>query len=98
MERYYITHVKKNVHGVVTDVKLHFFNGQSLSEVGIKSTAIVIQLITSGCSVYTAIWGYPDWQSGAEVTVVRSADGRSYHLRTNRNQTDRDNLDNLIPL
>lgn len=97
MERYYISQVKKNIHGVVTDVMLHFSNGQTLSTLGVKNTAFVIQLINSGNSVYTMIWGYPTWQSGAEVSVVRSADGRSY-LRTNRNQNDRDNLDNLFPL
>ena len=97
MERYYISQVKKNQNGVVTDVMLHYSDGQTLSSIGVRNVAFVVQLIASNNSVYTMLWGYPKWQTGAEVTVVRSAGGQGY-LRTNRNPTDRDNLDNLIPL
>lgn len=93
MERYYISHVKKDVHKVVTDVMLHFFNGQSLNSIGVRNIAHVIQLINSGESVYTTVWGYPEWKIGAEVIVIRNS-----FLKTNRNETDKDNLDNLIPL
>ena len=97
MERYYISQVKRDVHGVVTEVMLHFSNGQSLSKIGVKTTAFVVQLINSNNTVYTMLWAYPTWNTGAEVIVVRGANGQNF-LRTNRNQTDRDNLDNLIPL
>lgn len=97
MERYYISQVKRDIHGIVTDVMLHYSNGQTLTKIGVKSTAFVIQLIDSNYSVYTMLWGYPSWNIGAEVSVFRIADGQRF-LRTNRNQTDKDNLDNLIPL
>ena len=97
MERYYISHVKKDANGVVNEVMLHYSDGNNLSKIGVRTIASIIQLINSNYSVYTMLWGYPGWNIGAEVIVVRSAYGQNF-LRTNRNATDRDNLDNLIPL
>lgn len=40
--------------------------------------------------------GLSKWQRGAKVHYIKK--GSNEYLRTNRNSTDKDNLDNLIPL
>lgn len=94
---YLISNVKKDSNGNVTQVMLHSDDGETVSKSGVKTKDEVIQLLKRGYSIYTIIWGYPKWVKGAEVGYVRNSNGEEY-LRTNRNSTDRDNLDNLIPL
>jgi hypothetical protein len=91
-----ISHVERDSNGNVLKVLLHIDNGESVARGIVKTKDEVISLIKAGYSVKTIIWGYPKWKQGAEVVCVKVNLGE--FLRTNRNQTDNDNLDNLIPL
>lgn len=88
---YLISHVRQN-EGRITHVLLHVDNGETVSSGTVKTVREVILLINSGKTVKTIIWAYPKWNEGAVVTVVGD------YLRTNRDNTAKDNLDNLIPL
>lgn len=93
---YLISHVRRDSNGVVTEVMLHEDKGEIVHKIGVKTKDEVISLLKKGYTVYTILWGYPKWNQGAEVGYVRNSNGE--YLRTNRNTTDKDNLDNLIPL
>lgn len=93
---YLISHVKRNSYGIVTSVLLHKDNGDTTSLIGSKNKDEVINLIKRGFTVKTIVWGYPKWSKGADVHIVMH--GTEEHIRTDRNDTDKDNLDNLIPL
>jgi hypothetical protein len=93
---YLISHVKKDSNGNVMNVLLHIDKGETISLIGVKTKDEVITLLAADYSVKTIIWGYPLWQQGAEAHIVRDNSGE--YLRTKGNKTDRDNLDNLIPL
>lgn len=93
---YLVSHVKRDSQERVTHVLLHEDNGDSVSRIGVKTKAEVIRLLKQGKSVITVNWGYPNWKKGANVSYVRGSNGE--FLRTDGNKTDRDNLDNMIPL
>lgn len=93
---YLISHVSRDNNGNVIKVLLHIDNGDTVSVSGTKTKEEVISLLKKGYTVKTVIWGYPKWFVGSDVHYVSDRDGE--YLRTNRNSTDRDNLDNLIPL
>lgn len=93
---YLISHVKKDKDGEITHVLLHRDNGDTISAIGIKTEAEIINIIKNGYSVKTILWGYPNWNKGAIVEVVRGT--YKEFIRTNRDKTEKDNLDNLIPL
>jgi hypothetical protein len=93
---YLISHVKRDSNGNVMKVLLHADNGDTTTSIGVKTKDEVVTLIKAGYSVKTILWGYPLWQKGAKVHIVKDNSGE--YLRTKRNKTDRDNLDNLIPL
>lgn len=93
---YLISHVKRDTNGNVIKVLLHTDNGDTVSSGTIKTKDEVVALIKNGSSVKTTLWGYPLWQQGAEVHIVN--DNSGVYIRTKRNKTDRDNLDNLIPM
>lgn len=91
---YLISHVKRNPSGIVTELMLHVDNGDTVTKIGVKTKDEIIILLKKGKTVYTTVWGYPKWNKGAEVSYLSNSNGE--YLRTNRNSTDKDNLDNLI--
>ena len=93
---YLISHVKRDSQERVTHVFLHEDNGDTVSRIGLKTKDEVIKLLNQGKSVATIIWGYPNWKKGASVSHIKGSNGD--YLRTDRNKTDKDNLDNMIPL
>ncbi|ELY2017911.1 DUF3892 domain-containing protein [Flavobacterium psychrophilum] len=93
---YLISQVKRNSSGVVTEVMLYEDNGDTITKIGVKTKDEVINLLKRGKTVCTILWDYPTWLKGAEVSYLNNSNGE--YLRTNRNSTDKDNLDNLFPL
>ncbi|MDR6158162.1 hypothetical protein QF023_001678 [Chryseobacterium sp. SLBN-27] len=93
---YLISHVERDSNGNVLRVLLHIDNGDTVLKGYVKTKDEVIDLLKKGFTVETTIWGYPKWQRGAIVHYVRV--GSYEYLRTNRNKTDKDNLDNLMLL
>ncbi|WP_348825506.1 DUF3892 domain-containing protein [Flavobacterium aestuarii] len=92
MTDYFITGVWKDANGNITDVFLHE-NSNNGFEKGIRSSEkSVIQLIKNGKTIKTLIWNYPNWKQKAEVIVVQD------YLRTKPNDSEKDNLDNLIDM
>lgn len=92
---YLISHVNKNSAGVITHVILHVDNGDSVTAGTLKSESEVIALLKAGYTVKTILWGYPKWNEGATVSYVKGVNGE--FLRTDRDKTAKDNLDNMIP-
>ncbi|MFN3773482.1 DUF3892 domain-containing protein [Cloacibacterium normanense] len=91
---YFISGVWKDSERI-THVMLHkaLDNGSFL--VGEKkSEQEVIKLLKQNKRIRVIIWDYPGWLGMAEVEYVKGKDKE--FLRTNRNKTDKDNLDNLI--
>lgn len=79
----------------ISHVMLHVDSDSGFKR-GIKtSEAEVIKLIKAGKSIFTMTWNYPDWHRGAEVTFEKTAFGE--FLRTEKNSTIKDNLDNSFP-
>lgn len=93
---YLISRVSKNETGVITQVFLHVDNGDTMGAGVVKSCSEVIGLLKQGITVKTITWGYPNWFQGATVGYVKGTKGE--FLRTDRDSTDKDNLDNLILL
>lgn len=93
---YLISHVSRDLNGNVIKVSLHEDNGDTVSAGIVKTKDEVVDLLKKGYLIETTIWGYSRWQRGAKVHFVK--DGVNEYLRTSRNSTDKDNLDNLIPL
>ena len=93
---YLISHVGKDSNGVITHVVLHTDHGNSVSGGGVKTEAEVITLLKSGYTVKTIIWSYPNWNVGAEVGYVKGT--QREFLRTDRDKTAKDNLDNMVPI
>lgn len=93
---YLISHVSKDLNGNVVKVLLHTDNGETISIGVVKSKVEVINLLKNGYLIETTLWDYPKWNRGAKLHYVK--EGSNEYLRTNRNSTDRDNIDNLIPL
>ncbi|WP_428069743.1 DUF3892 domain-containing protein [Chryseobacterium gambrini] len=93
---YLISHIERDSNGNILRVLIHIDKGDTVSKGYVKTENEVIDLLKKGYKIETIIWDYPKWQRGANVHYV-SVNSTEY-LRTNRNETDKDNLDNLIPL
>ncbi|WP_111308562.1 DUF3892 domain-containing protein [Confluentibacter sediminis] len=93
---YLISHVKKDSNQRVVHVLLHEDKGETVSMGVIKTKDEVITLLKKGKTVNTILWGYPNWLNGASVDFIKYQNGE--YLRTDRNITEKDNLDNLISL
>jgi hypothetical protein len=94
---YLISHVKKDSNGVITHVVVHIDNGGDAIDGGtVKSESEIIQLLEDGYSVKTIMWEYPKWYEGAPVKRIKGQ--HKDFLRTERDQTAKDNLDNMIPM
>lgn len=92
---YLISHTNRDLKGNVIKVLLHRDMGETVTSGNIRTKDEVIDLLKDGYVIETTLWGYPKWQRGAKVHYVK--DGSNEYLRTDRNSTDKDNLDNLIP-
>jgi len=89
---FFISGVWKNGENVITHVLLHDLNSDSTFNKGEKTTvAKTANFINAGKRVKTIFWDYPGWEIGADVKVFEYE-----HLRTDRNKTAKDNLDNSI--
>jgi hypothetical protein len=94
---YFISGVWKDNTGNITHVMLHEVNEKNEYVLGVKTpVSTVISLINKNYSVITITWNYPSWKRGAKVIVVNEK-GIEY-LRTVANSTEKDNLDNSIPM
>jgi hypothetical protein len=93
---YLISHVRKNNAGGITQVLLHEDFGETVGSGSIKTEAEVITLLKKGQTVKTIMWRYPRWLEGANVSYIKGGNGE--FLRTDRDKTAEDNLDNMIPL
>lgn len=93
---YLISNVERDSYGNILNILLYIDNGDDISKIGIKTKNDVIILLKQGYSIKTILWAYPNWKEGAEVHYVRDSSGE--YLRTNRTETEEDNLDNLIPI
>lgn len=98
MANYYITGVQKD-NGVITHVMLHSVNESNQLQKGSKvSEQYAISLREAGHFIKTLKWDHETawWKGGATVNVVQ--EGSRKYLRTSRDATVTDNLDNLIRL
>jgi len=93
---YFISGVWKDSERI-THVMLHNAQPDGSFNRGIKvSEKYVIELLKKGERAGTITWKYPGWYIGAEVDYIES-DNNEF-LRTDRNDTAVDNLDNLISM
>jgi hypothetical protein len=95
---YFISGVWKNDRGIITDVFLHL-NTENGFKGGKKSTeASVIALLKANQTISTIRWDYSSakWKRGASVIIVR--EGNTEFLRTQKDATVIDNLDNMIKM
>lgn len=94
---YFITGVWKTDNNI-THVLLHE-NTVDHFKAGIKTTeAKVISLIRAGYSVMTLRWSYQSagWYRGAFIEIV--GNGEDAYIRTHKDASVSDNLDNIIQL
>ncbi|WP_343662331.1 DUF3892 domain-containing protein [Chryseobacterium mucoviscidosis] len=100
MADYAISGVWKDNNDIITHYAVHHrtgINGNYIEKPKKYTKADAIALVaTPQHSVFTVIWNYTTakWRTGALITVVGS--GANSYLRTNKDSTVRDNLDNLI--
>src|ERR1700737_2042205 len=95
---HFISGVWKTDAGVITDVFLHL-NTATGFNAGRKTTeAAVIQLLKTNNTVMTLKWDYKTatWKRGAYVTVVKESSKE--FLRSVKDTTVEDNLDNMIKM
>ncbi|WP_439480618.1 DUF3892 domain-containing protein [Chryseobacterium aquaticum] len=93
---YFISGVWKDSERI-THVMLHKKQPDGSLNCGIKaSEKHVVELLKKGERVCTITWKYPGWYIGAEVDYIES--DKNEFLRTDRNDTAIDNLDNLISM
>lgn len=91
---YFISGVWKDSEKI-TNVVLHkALNDGSFLKGEKKSEQEVISLLKKDYKICVIVWNYPGWTRMAEVEYVKT--GNQEFLRTNRNKTEKDNLDNLI--
>lgn len=95
---YFITGVWKTDAGVITDVFLHSNASTGFSTGKKTAEASVIQLLKANNTVMTLKWDYKtaSWKRGASVTVVK--EGNKEFLRSEKDATVEDNLDNMIKM
>lgn len=99
MANYAISGVWKDNNNVITHYAFHNFddNGSTIGLATKRTKAEAIRLLDiSGNSSITILWNYtnPGWKRGSIITVVGTALNR--YLRTNHDDTTRDNLGHLI--
>lgn len=98
-EDFLITNIKNNEHNVLVSVLMcvinkNVYHGRELSEKKEFSKEQIIFFIENGFSVKTAYEiSEKEWDKGSQVNVVKFKDGK--YLRTDNNNIEEDNLDNL---
>lgn len=92
---YFVTSVLKDKNNNISNLLIHLVSeNDHFGSGSLKSQTEVINLINQNWVFYTITWGYPNWNLGAKIEVINDKDGQ--YLRTNRDKTAKDNLDNLI--
>lgn len=95
---YFITGVWKTDAGVITDAFLHLNTATGFNAGKKTIEADAIQLLKANNLVMTLKWDYKTatWRRGAYVTVVK--EGNKEFLRSVKDTTVEDNLDNMIKM
>lgn len=95
---YFVTGVWKTDEGVITDAFLHLNTSSGFNAGKKTSETSVIQLLKTNNTVMTLKWDYKNtsWKRGAYVTVVK--EGNKEFLRSVKDSTVEDNLDNMIKM
>lgn len=101
MAHYAISGVWKDTTGVITDYAIHLVTKHEtpgmvmINKAQKYSKAKAIELVASNI-IHTAVWNYTKqlWTLGAEVKSVGTFPNK--YLRTEKDATVRDNLDNLL--
>jgi hypothetical protein len=83
-------------HKFASHVLLHNDTGEGVGSGTVRTKDEVIGLLDSGKTVKTMRWAYPSWSEGALVQTI-TLEGVRY-LRTHRDATTADNLDNMLPM
>lgn len=83
-------------HKHISDALLHKDNDTTV-ENGVKKTRQeIVTLIKAGKTIYTMKWNYAsaNWSRGAKVEIMTV--GNTDYLRTHKDATTADNLDNML--
>lgn len=85
-------------HKHVSHVMLHTDNDSTVSSGTKKTRQDVVNLIKAGKLVHTIKWNYASasWSDGARVEIINI--GGVDYLRTHKDATTSDNLDNSIDM
>jgi hypothetical protein len=96
MADYRISGVWKDNNGVITHYALHKPSTTGYYRAEKKTKSQVLSILDTGNTVKTWVWNYASssWKDGQTVHPVGTGSNR--YLRTDRDNTQRDNLDNLI--
>jgi hypothetical protein len=94
---YLISQVGFNSNGKISRVRVHKDNGDKITHQGIYDVNQIISSIKSGYTYKTIVWNYKKkaWSEGAEIHIVKD---HLEYIRTDRDDTAVDNLENLIRL
>lgn len=95
---YFITGVWRTDVGVITDVFLHLNTSTGFNAGKKTPETVVIQLLKANNTIMTLKWNYQtaSWKRGANVIIVK--EGNKEFLRTIKDATVEDNLDNMIKM
>lgn len=96
MADYRISGIWKDDNGVITHYAVHFPSNNGFYKAEKKTKDQVLAIFDAGHTAKTWIWNYTSgsWNIGQTVHVVGTRPNR--YLRTDRDNTLKDNLDNLI--
>ena len=97
MATFRISGVWKNDNNVITHYAIHTVNNLGTTRAVKTTKADAIRLLeVIGNSAKTWLWNYSRsfWSDGENVEVVNGRDGK--YLRSDRNDTTKDNLAHLI--
>lgn len=98
-EEFLITNIRNDENNVLISVQICVINKNALNENELSekkefSKDQIIFFIENGFSVKTAYEiNEKEWNKGSQVNVVKFKDGK--YLRTDNNNIEEDNLDNL---
>ncbi len=99
MAAYFVTGVWKNIRNEITHLYIHPINNNNRFTSGVKRAEVdVIRMINNGDTFSTITWNYISaiWDIGEPIRLVLRRDSGTTYLRTFRDQTITNNLDNLI--
>jgi len=98
MSTYYVPAIWHDGNKEITHVVAKLLQNDDTLAVGAKYTiAQIIRMIGNGDQFYTARYMYNKrWQKKAKINIVQR--GNNYYLRSNHDNIEEDNLDNMIPM